>query len=151
MRSLLKVSLLLSLSSFAVLASAGEGWLSSYPEAVKQSKKTGKPILANFTGSDWCHWCTVLDKEVFLKAEFKSWAKKNVILLELDFPMKKKLSAATVKQNDGLAKKYGIQGYPTILFLKADGSKIGDSGYMDGGPKAWIKHADSVISKKKKG
>ncbi len=66
-------------------------WLDSYEEAAKISKETNKPILANFTGSDWCRWCKVLDKEVFRTDEFKTWASENVVLLELDFPKKKKL------------------------------------------------------------
>lgn len=151
MRSFLKVSVLLSLSIAAAFGTASEGWLTSYAEATKQSKKTGKPILANFTGSDWCHWCIVLHKEVFAKKEFTDWAKKNVILLELDYPSRKKLAASLTKQNDDLARKYEIRGYPTVLFLKADGTKIGRGGYMEGGPKPWIQRAEKMLSQKSKG
>lgn len=35
-----------------VLASDAQ-WRTSYTDAVKESKATGKPILADFTGSDW--------------------------------------------------------------------------------------------------
>jgi hypothetical protein len=34
-----------------------EGWLVNLEEAYKISKETNKPILANFTGTDWCVWC----------------------------------------------------------------------------------------------
>lgn len=53
-----------------------EGWLVNLEEAYQQSNKTGKPIMANFTGSDWCGWCKKLTASVFSKPEFKSWAKE---------------------------------------------------------------------------
>lgn len=132
----------------AASAPAAEAeWLTSWDAAVEQSKKTGKPILADFTGSDWCGWCVKLKKEVFDTPEFKEWAGKNVILLELDFPRKKKQDDATKKQNKDLMSKYKIKGFPTILILTADGDTKGQTGYMDGGPKAWIANAQKLVDK----
>lgn len=91
-----------------------EGWLVNLEEAYKQSKETGKPILANFTGSDWCGWCKRLTKSVFIHDEFKEWAADNVILLELDFPRRKKLPADLKKQNQDLQRAFNVRGYPTI-------------------------------------
>lgn len=149
MSPLIRISIAAAFASLAAIGAAADGWLTSYPEAVKQSKKSGKPILANFTGSDWCHWCEVLHKEVFAKKEFKTWAKKNVVLLELDYPRGKKLPKARAEQNANLAKIYQISGYPTILFLKSDGTKIGRSGYIEGGPSRWIQHATETLKAKK--
>jgi protein disulfide-isomerase len=72
-------------------------WYTSLEEAAKVSMTTGKPIMANFTGSDWCGWCKKLKKEVFDKAEFKNWANKNIVLLDVDFPRR-------VTQTDELKK-----------------------------------------------
>jgi len=125
---------------------AAPGWLTSYDEAVKQSKKTGKPILADFTGSDWCTFCIRLHKEVFEKPEFKAWAAKNVILLSLDFPQdQKRITPALKKQNDALAKKYKVSAFPTVLFLDANGKKLGEYGYDKGGPSVWIPKAEKQI------
>ena len=63
-----------------------DGWLVDINKAYEISKKTGKPIMANFTGSDWCGWCVKLKNEVFDKPAFKEWAAKTVVLVELDFP-----------------------------------------------------------------
>jgi len=91
-----------------------EGWLVNVNEAYDLSQKTGKPILANFTGSDWCGWCKRLTKSVFIHEEFKTWADENVILLELDFPRRKQLPQEIKQQNASLQKAFGIRGYPTI-------------------------------------
>lgn len=148
MRNALKPLILAAVALAALPAFAAEGWLTSYDAAVKESKKTGKPILADFTGSDWCGWCMKLDKEVFATNEFKAWAKKNVVLLTLDFPQAKKQSEATKKQNQALAKKYSIQGFPTILFIKPDGKALGQYGYDQGGPKVWTANAAKIMKGK---
>ncbi|MFN8219821.1 MAG: thioredoxin family protein [Fimbriimonadales bacterium] len=137
-----------AVAALSVASFAGEGWLTSWSEAAKLSKKTGKPILADFTGSDWCYWCKKLDSEIFSTKEFKSWAAKNVVLLTLDFPQKTKQDAKLKQQNDGLAKKYGIQGFPTVLVLNASGDKLGELGYMEGGPSKWLPEASKFVKKK---
>jgi len=91
-----------------------EGWLVSIDKAYKLSQETGKPILANFTGSDWCGWCKRLTKSVFIHDEFKQWAEKNVILLELDYPRRKQLPPEIRQQNATLQKAFSVRGYPTI-------------------------------------
>ena len=124
-------------------------WMTDYSKALALSKKTGKPILADFTGSDWCGWCIKLQKEVFTTKEFGAWAKKNVILLELDYPRRKIQPAGVVKQNEILAEKYKIEGYPTILFLGSKGQVLGQYGYDQGGPKAWTANAEKMLKGKK--
>ena len=84
------------------------------------------------------------------KEEFKDWAKHRFVLLELDFPRKTKLSDELKKQNEGLAKKFAIQGYPTILFLDASGKQVGKSGYVKGGPQAWMDAAEKELGSKLK-
>lgn len=148
MKSLRSLFVPVVLAALAASSFAAE-WLTDYNKAVELSKKTGKPILADFTGSDWCGWCIKLKKEVFDKPEFEAWAKKNVILLELDYPQNKPQSAAVKNQNQNLASKYKIQGYPTILFLGSKGQKLAEYGYDQGGPKAWTEKAAKMLKGKK--
>jgi protein disulfide-isomerase len=102
-----------------------EGWLINLDEAYAQSKKSGKPILANFTGSDWCGWCKRLTKDVFSKNDFKTWASDNVILLELDYPRRKKLPEDIRSQNSGLQRAFKVRGYPTIWVFNIDKDSAG--------------------------
>ena len=118
--------------------SAGATWGEDYQQAQAESKKSGKPILADFTGSDWCGYCIALKKEVFDTPAFKEWAAKNVILLELDFPRRKTQAAEIKQQNEKLSQQFNIEGFPTILILDATGKKIGELGYQEGGPDKWI-------------
>ena len=127
---------------------ADSTWLTSVPDAQAQAKKENKLVLLNFTGSDWCSWCKKLDAEVFSKTEFSDYAKKNLVLVEVDFPNQKKLPAALVKANDALKDKYKINGYPTLIVLKPDGTVVwNQEGYMEGGPKAVIAKLDAAKKK----
>jgi protein disulfide-isomerase len=101
----------------AAYASEKEGWLVDLDEAYAISVKEKKPILANFTGSDWCGWCKKLDADVFSKPEFQDWAKKNVVLLELDFPRRKTIPQKNQQQNYAMQSALQITGYPTIWVL----------------------------------
>jgi thioredoxin-related protein len=132
------------------VAIAGEAsWVTSFDDAVSTAKKDKKVVLADFTGSDWCGWCIKLRNEVFDTPEFKDWASKKCVLLELDFPKKKEQDAETKKKNKELATKYDVKGFPTIIFFDGDGKEIGRTGYVKGGPKAWIEKAEGVLGAKK--
>jgi protein disulfide-isomerase len=124
--------------SLGALTAQAADWQTDLPKAQAQAKAENKTVLLNFTGSDWCGWCIKLHKEVFSQPEFIEYAKKNLVLVEVDFPTKKKLSDAQKKANDALAKQYGIRGYPTIILLNGEGKKVGETGYVKGGPKAFI-------------
>ncbi len=132
--------LALSLPAFA----AKDGWIDDLEKAKAQAKAENKKILLDFTGSDWCGWCMKLDKEVFSQPAFKEYAAKKLVLVEVDFPRKTKLPDATKKQNDSLAQKFKIQGYPTIVITSAGGVKKGELGYMEGGPDAFIKALEKL-------
>ena len=119
-------------------------WQTDLPKAQAQAKAENKLVMMDFTGSDWCGWCIKLNKEVFSQPEFAEYAKKNVVPVEVDFPHKKQLSPAQKSANAALAKKYKIEGYPTIIVLNSMGQKIGELGYMPGGPKAFIAELEKL-------
>jgi len=130
------------------LSAADLTWLTSVPDAQAQAKKESKLVFLDFTGSDWCSWCKKLDAEVFSKPEFSDYSKKNLVLVEVDFPMQKKLDADLAKANNALKEKYNITGYPTLIVLKPDGTVVWKQvGYMEGGPAAVIAKLDEAKKK----
>ena len=96
-----------------VAESAELEWHTDLMKVYDISHKNKKPVFAFFTGSDWCGWCKKLQADVFSKPEFIAWAKKNVILLEIDFPRGKVLSPELTNQNASLQQSFGVSGYPT--------------------------------------
>ena len=126
------------------IAAAKAGWLTSLEQAQKEAQANNKLLLMDFTGSDWCGWCIMLDKEVFSKQEFKDYASKNLVLLELDFPKRKQMPPETTAQNERLLMKYGIQGFPTVVVFDSTGKPLGALGYQAGGPQAFIAQLEKL-------
>jgi protein disulfide-isomerase len=153
MKKIIIVFLLLT-GSFA--AEAQElVWETNVSKAMEVSIKTKKPLLLFFTGSDWCGWCIRLQKEVLKTPEFLKWAKENVILVELDFPRRSHQTEEIKKQNNELQQAFGIQGFPTVVIangVKKDGKVnfqgLGSTGYVAGGPVAWLAVANGILKNK---
>ena len=85
--------------ALAVLpAFAAPKWFTDLDEAKAVAAKENKPLLVDFTGSDWCGFCIKLHAEVFDTPEFGEFA-KGYVLVELDFPNKKPQSAEEKARN----------------------------------------------------
>jgi thioredoxin-related protein len=120
------------------------GWTTNYDQAKQEARVSRKLVLLDFTGSDWCGWCKLLDKEIFSQPEFKEYASKNLVLVEIDFPKMKPMPAAMRTANVRLAERYHVRGFPTIVVLNSDGEKVGELGYMQGGPEAFIAKLETM-------
>lgn len=146
----------LMLSSVSLQAQEELTWHTDLTKATDISIKENKPLFLFFTGSDWCGWCIRLQNEVFKTPEFIAWAKKNVVLVELDFPKRKEQTDAIKMQNAQLQQQLQVRGYPTVWFVsaaktadaKVNLNALGSTGYVAGGPQVWIDGANQIISKK---
>ena len=49
--------------------STPDGFIDDFDMALESAKKSGKTVLAVFSGSDWCYWCKVLEKDYLSKKE----------------------------------------------------------------------------------
>ncbi|MCK4886131.1 MAG: thioredoxin family protein, partial [Planctomycetes bacterium] len=113
-------------------------WIDNFKAAEMIAEKTGRHILINFTGSDWCIWCKRLKQEVFERGGFRKYARKKLVLVEIDFPRKKPLHKKAAAENNALAKKFDIRGYPSVIILNPDGQLVGRTGYVRGGVKEFL-------------
>lgn len=107
-------------------------WMTDFDAAKARARNENKMVLMNFTGSDWCPPCKALDKELFAKPEFAQYAAKHLVLLEIDFPRRKPISAEQRAANQELAGAYGVEGFPTVIILASDWKPLGKFGYMPG-------------------
>ena len=133
------IALVLLISAATSLRAAELTWQTDFAEASKQAAQEHKYILLDFTGSDWCPWCIKMDKEVFDGSQFSDFAAKNLILVRVDFPRKAAQSPNEKSQNEELAKKYAIEGFPTYVLLDSNGKEVRRQvGYLQGGATAFI-------------
>ena len=141
-----RVALAAVIFTLAGNASAEEGWLVSLEKAKEQAAKEGKPILMEFTGSDWCPPCKALHKNVLVKDVFKKEMPKHFVLLKLDNPSDKgEQTLEEIDQYKKLSKEYKITGVPSIL-LSDTGGKVfyRTSGYGGQAAKVWV---DDMVAK----
>ncbi len=142
----------LVLSTVTFLPSAGARseeatWIADFDQAVEIAKREHKDLFVDFTGSDWCGWCMRLHDEVFSKPAFLEGVKDRFVLVALDFPRgeEAKAKVPNPERNAELRDRYGIQGYPTVLLMTADGEVYGRTGYQPGGAEKYVAHLDELI------
>lgn len=145
--------LLLATTLVAVITTASTFAAAEAPRSLDQIIATAtekkKPILLEFTGSDWCPPCMMMDKKVFSTPEFQNFANSDLVYVKLEFLRKTKQDEATVKQNNELAQRFGIQGFPTMVLLSPDGKKLAEQvGAMSGGPADFIAWVQKNTAKK---
>ena len=117
-------------------ASAKEGWLVDLDEAYAISVKEKKPILANFTGSDWCGWCKRMDKSTFADSTVSAYLAANFYPVKLNAEQKADIqfNGQTFKYMDNgngrgvhtLAYSLleGQMGYPCFVYLNEKYERI---------------------------
>ena len=101
-----------------------EQWLTSLPDALAKAQTDKKLVLLDFTGSDWCPPCKMLHEKVLTQKEFLDHASENLVLVMLDFPRSKQQAAELKEANEGLAKKFNIEGFPTLVLLDGEGNEL---------------------------
>lgn len=113
---------LFSLCISLTLSAQDATWHTDFEKAQAISKKTGKPILMYFTGSDWCGPCKMLKKDFWQNPEFLNQS-NDFVLLEVDIPFREDiLTPEQFKKNKKLQSKYNKEkSFPTLLALDSSG------------------------------
>tara|TARA_B100001094_G_scaffold74994_1_gene71417 strand:+ start:7167 stop:7595 length:429 start_codon:yes stop_codon:yes gene_type:complete len=123
-----------------------QNWETSFKESKMKAQKQNKKIILVFQGSDWCAPCIRLSEEIWKTEEFIEYSKDNYILLQADFPRKKKnaLNEEQQKINNSLAEKYNPNGYfPLVVVLNKFGKVLGETSYKKTTPKQYINLLES--------
>jgi len=149
MRYVMLAGLLLAAAT-ASAQTAPATWTSSLPAALAQAKASQKPVLAVFSGSDWCKPCMLLKQEVFDQPEFSSFAKDKFVLARFDFPRNKKnaLSKDQTKLNEEAAARLNKEGaFPAVVLLSPEGKILARTGYRPGGATAYDTYLEQLLAK----
>jgi len=132
----------------AVTGAVPGQWTMDFEAAGKVAAEKKLPIFINFTGSDWCGWCKLMDKSVFSQPAWQAYAKDHLVLVWIDFPNDKSLVPEKfVARNRALAEQFGVEGYPTYIILDEDGkTRLGQLGADRGiTPERFIAQLKAVL------
>lgn len=117
-----KLKIVAGMLSFAICSGglSAQTFLHNIDQAQQQAQEEAKPMLLIFSGSDWCKPCMQLKKNIISSEAFTTFADSNLVLLEVDFPYRKKnqLSKEQKKHNSKLADQYNPKGvFPLMVVL----------------------------------
>jgi thioredoxin-related protein len=130
------------------------GWIEDWKAARAVSAQQQRDLFVSFVCTDGSEYSKKMQEEIYDQPEFKDYAKKNLVLLRVDFPSKPenlaKQSKELQEQNRILAEMYGVRGYPQIVVLNPKGQKIIDiPKYMKGGAPLFVSEMTKQIMKDK--
>lgn len=108
----------------------------SWDEALQLAKKEGKPIFLDISAS-WCGPCKMLKARTFPNREVGEFYNASFINVAVDG-----------EKGEGveLARKYGIKGYPSLIYIDKNGQLIAQTaGYRN--PKQLIDIGKQIINR----
>ena len=119
----------------------------SDPEkAFQEARQSGKKVLVIFSGSDWCLPCIRLEKNILTDSSFLQFARERLVMVEADFPQRKKIPPPLKAQYEALADRFDPEGaFPKIVLLTADRSLVGVLSYKDQSPTAFIEEVQKKL------
>ena len=124
-----------SLLAAAVLALAGltaSELRSPFERARKEADARRTLLLVDFT-TEWCGWCRKLEREVYPDPAVARQLSR-VVYFRVD----------AEREGQALAQRYGVTGFPTLLFLTPSGAVAGSVlGYLP--PAEFAARARAII------
>jgi thioredoxin-related protein len=106
----------------------------SFDAGMQQASSQNKKVLIDVY-TDWCTWCKKMDSDVYSDASVADYLKKNFVTIRLNAESNESVHYKGQSYTaSGLAQAFGVNGYPTTIFLKEDGNPITSlPGYVDAG------------------
>jgi thiol:disulfide interchange protein len=132
--------IVLSLLAFTASAGAAVDWQHNYEAALQKAKKENKLVMVDLY-ADWCGPCRLLDKNTFGNKNVEDRLSKEFIAVKIDLDRSKEAGM--------LAKKFGANAIPHVVFVDSGGNRIADIiGYVNANE--FLKQLDGVVEKAKK-
>ena len=97
-----------------------------------EAARTGKPMLVDvFT--TWCQFCKRMDQETYPDSTVIAYVNAHFVPVRLDAEQETKAQwLGRVTTRSGLAREWRVEGYPTTVFLRANGEhRVSVPGFLD--------------------
>ena len=132
----------LSILILLATACSGSTVYKSIRAAKKAARNSGRDILIIFSNPADCYACGKLDREILKKESWKSFRGKHFETAQIILTGKKRIS--------GEYKKFRISSIPAVFLMTKRGIPYARTGYIKGGPGAYISHIRALLREKKK-
>jgi thiol:disulfide interchange protein len=85
----------------------------SFDAAERKAGTEGKLVMIDFFAT-WCGPCQMLDRDTWPDADVRRLMAERTVPIKVD-----------AEKETALAARYGVEAYPTVLFVRADGVEVG--------------------------
>ncbi|BCS35136.1 hypothetical protein TBR22_A43620 [Luteitalea sp. TBR-22] len=103
-------------------------WRTDHAAALAESRRTGKPVLADFAAG-WCPPCITMNHEVWPDPEVAALVTRDYVPLKVD-----------IDRHPDLAERYEVAGIPSVLVLDHDGRVLRTASFLSrGGMQAFLR------------
>jgi thioredoxin-related protein len=133
--SVLILAAVLFLPGLAVPAAGaavpGVSWR-NWDRGLEEARSSGRPVLVDIY-TQWCGWCRRMEADVYTRPEVRDYLSRKFVTVKIDAeapdPARYEGRAFTSRS---LAARFGVNGYPTTIFLSPDGDHpVSVPGYVD--------------------
>lgn len=128
--------MILTAALTAIPAHAGDaardgGLWRDWDAGFAEARGSGRMVLVDVY-TDWCGWCRRMDRDVYSRADVRDYLARTFVPIRLnaesDAPARYQGRATTAR---GLATRFRVTGYPTTIFLRANGEHLANvPGYV---------------------
>jgi thioredoxin-related protein len=109
----------------------GVDWY-DYETGMAKAAEEGKFVVIDFW-TTWCHWCKVLDDKTYSQEIVQQRLADSFIAIKVNAESKEAQGTSTdAPTGANLARKYGVNSYPTTWFVDPTGEPISPlPGFME--------------------
>lgn len=129
-RALILAAVLIA-STAALPASAAEPVWQTWNAGLARATQSQRPVLVDVY-TDWCGWCKRMDRDVYARPDVRDYLSQHFVLVRLNAEASDAASyEGEAYTSRGLAMRFGVSGYPTTIFLRANGEHLANvPGYV---------------------
>jgi len=96
----------------------------SWDEGLREASASKRPVLVDVY-TDWCGWCKRMDRDVYSREDVRTYLERNFVTVKLNAEASTRATyEGRVQTSSTIARRFGVRGYPTSVFLRPGGEHM---------------------------
>jgi len=96
----------------------------SWDDGLREASASKRPVLVDVY-TDWCGWCKRMDRDVYSRDDVREYLARNFVTVKLNAESQMQGTyEGRVQSSSTIARRFGVRGYPTSVFLRPGGEHL---------------------------